>query len=206
MKKCAALVCALMLLCCRSVAEEFVPEMFAASPLQYAMARLGVTEELAVVAGSCVPEPLCDDVEILLAEVGVSDVLLYGGAMVRPTNPNKTLLMPGNQFWDEDTPYQDGRNWVQIAADEGKTLYAVYVYPVALDAAPLYALDSWALYGGAMVILGYGEKDAVMPDTLDLAVQIYSVDEDGKFTQVVNTTVSLDIAGNMAEESAASPA
>ena len=199
MKKLISLFLALLMLCSCGFAEKFQPELTVLSPLQIALLRLNITPDVLPIAASGTPQPLCEDVEIILAEVGANDVLFYGGAVVRPADPGKTLLMPGNQFWDEDCPYQDGRNWVEVAADEGKTLYAVYVYPVALDASPMYALDSWALFGGAMVTLGYGAKDLVMPDTLDLTVQIYHVDDQGKFTAVVNTLVSLEVEGSMTE-------
>ena len=202
MKKLVSVVFALMLLCSFCLAEEFVPDLSAVTPLEAALLIREISPEPLILAGSGVPDKVFDEVEILLAEVGSVGEWLCGGALVRPADPTKTLLMPGSAFWDEDCPYYDGRNWVQVAADEGKTLYSVYVYPVALDASPLYALDSLALHGGAMVTFGFGEKDVVMPDTLDLTVQIYHVGADGKFTQVVNTLVSLPLDGALAAEAA----
>ena len=202
MKKLISVVFALMFLCAASLAEELPPDLSAITPLEAALVMRNVSQEPVVIAGRGVPEKICDEVEILLAEVGSVGEWLCGGALVRPADPARTLLMPGSAFWDEDCPYFDGRNYVQVAAEEGKTLYAVYVYPVALDASPLYALDSLALHGGAMVTFGYGEKDVVMPDTLDLTVQIYRVAADGKFTQVVNTLVSLPTEAPLAADAA----
>lgn len=205
MKKLVSVLCVLMCLCLPCRAEEFIPDLSDARPLQAAISLLNISREPVIIAGSGVPEKLCDEVEILLAEVGSVGEWLCGGALVRPADPAATLLMPGSAFWDEDCPYYDGRHYAQVAADDGKTLYAVYVYPVALDSSPMYALDSLALHGGAMVTFGYGEKDLAMPDTLDLTVQIYRVAPDGKFTAVVNTLISLETPAAVAEESAAAP-
>ena len=202
MKKLISLFCALFLLCPVCMAEEFIPDLSAVTPLQAALWRCNVTQDPLELAGSGVPEPLFDKVEILLAEVGMAGGWLCGGAVVRPVDPETTLLMPGSAIKDEDCPYWDGRTWLEVAAAEGKELYAVYIYPVALDASPMYALDSLALHGGARVTFGYGERDTAMPDTLDLTVQIYQVAADGKFTKVVDTLVSLPTEGTLAGESA----
>lgn len=202
MKKLLSLFCALMLLCPACLAEEFAPDRSAVTPLQAALWYLGITQSPLELAGSGVPKPLCDKIEILFSEVGMAGEWLCGGAVVRPVDPTTTLLMPGSAIKDEDCPYWDGRTWLEVATDEGMDLYAVYVYPAVLDASPLYALDSMALHGGAMVTMGYGELDAAMPGTLDLTVQIYQVAADGKFTQVVDALVSLPGEGALAGEAA----
>lgn len=200
MKKLLSLFCALVLFCPACLAEEFVPDLSAVTPLQAALWYRNVTQDSLELAGAGIPEPLCDKIEILFSEVGMAGGWLCGGAVVRPVDPETTLLMPGSAIKDEDCPYWDGRTWLEVAAAEGKELYAVYAYPVALDASPLYALDSMALYGGAMVTFGYGERDVAMPGTLDLTVQVYRVAEDGKFTQVVDALVSLPGDGVLAGE------
>lgn len=203
MKKLISLFAALFLLFTACLAEAPAPDAPVLSPLQEALLTLGHMDAPADILFSGTPEPVSGKVELLLTEVGLQDVMLYGGAVIAPTDPENTLLMPGNWWADEDEPYQDGRTWLQVAADENKTLYAVYVYPVALDASPVYILDCCTLVDGSLVVLGMGEATADVLTTFDLTVQIYEVAADGKYTAVTNVLIPVVLEGNLLEEAAA---
>lgn len=126
----------------------------------------------------------CGDVQISLNEVLYDGRWLYTSASIKPTIPDKILVMPGSsQMGDKvsglyhENKRKDDRSFQKVADEEEKRLLSVYVYPKEFDQLPVYFIDHLQdvdersiMFSGASLI----SSSEVL--SFYWSVQIYEVD------------------------------
>lgn len=103
------------------------------------------------------------EVTITFAEVLCDGRWLYTSALAVPNDPEAVLLIPGSA-WTEDlvsggygeAQREDDRTFLDAAAEDGKRLLMVYVYPELLNDLPEYFLDHFQLADDVSMLLSGG--------------------------------------------------
>ena len=142
----------------------------------------------------------CGQVQVCFREVLYDGQWLYAAASVSPTEPNATLILPGDSESGEPLSGRyfaekalDTRSYQAAAQEDGKQLLAVYVYLKEFDEMGEYFLDSYQaeetiLFSGAPVAGGSE------PITLTWTVQLYEVDiQTGKYRFLSESTYPMTI-------------
>lgn len=127
----------------------------------------------------------CGDVQVSLDEVLYDGYWLYTAASAIPTDPQKTLIMPGSsQSGDlvsgvyKEKQRSDNRTFRDAAAEDEKQLLAVYIYPKEFDQKSVYFLDHLQLANHQSVLFSGGNfisTSELLPITW--SIQIYDVDK-----------------------------
>ena len=140
------------------------------------------------------------DVRITFQEVIYDGRWLYGAVSVVPSDPSKTLILPGDSELDmpvaghyEENERQDTRTFREAAKEDGKELLAVYVYPMGEAAS--YAIDSFQRKEHTSILFS-GIEMPEEQESLRIAwrIEICHVNLDtGVYTQIHSTSYSMDV-------------
>lgn len=130
----------------------------------------------------------CGDVTVTLDEVLYDGVWLFTSGTATHKSPETTLIMPGSAFAMEDMVaggYNEGfrndtRTFAEAAKQDGKTLLAVYVYPLEFDTqCDMYFVDHRQDAGERSTLFAGGDMKWLDGEAeFTLSVQLYTVDLD----------------------------
>lgn len=133
----------------------------------------------------------CGDVQVSFDEILYDGFWLYTAASAVPTDPEKTLILPGSAQSGDlvsgiygEGHRGDNRTFLKAAIEDSKRLLAVYVYPKEFDTYSSYFLDHFQLAQDKSVLFS-GASMAFQSEPLSItwSVQVYEVDKvTGKYT------------------------
>lgn len=128
----------------------------------------------------------CGDVQVEISELLYDGVWMYTAAYLRPTDPNKVIVMPGAAEVSDpisgvnsENLRNDNRSFIDAAKEDKKRLVAVYVYPAEFDSLGEYFMDYRQLDGNTSVVTSGAAVDSGNAATsIKWSIQIYEIDLD----------------------------
>ena len=128
----------------------------------------------------------CGDVQVEISELLYDGIWMYTAAYLRPTAPDKVIVMPGAAEVSDpisgvnsENLRNDNRSFVEAAKEDNKRLLAVYVYPAEFDSLGEYFMDYRQLNDNTSVFTSGAAVDSGNTATsIKWSIQIYEIDLD----------------------------
>ena len=153
-------------------------------------------EALEWISDSYEPETIVfGDISVMFTEVLCDGRWLYASVEVKPNDPDAVLIIPCSAFLDDlvsggygEGLRDDGRTFIDAAAQDGKRLVMVYIYPDLLNTLPEYFTDHFQLADDISILLS-GGMVSLERETLITDWYMYAFDIDPQTGERIDETI-----------------